>query len=332
MSTFLINPYIYAVTGGPEQGTFVATSLGGTNRLMKSTDGINWTSITTGDNGGQWIGIAWGKELGIITVVDSNRGTTSKIMYSTNGSTWTTSTINASNVLFHDITYSPSLQKFSAIAIAGTARIYYSTNGSTFTAGSISSRTWTRIIWCSGFNLFIGCGRTAGNPSPSIVATSTDGQTYTDRYTSATNTQTPALGYSPDLVTNGRAVLLTRVTANLGRYSDNGTTWTNTMTHAAGDWQEVAWSAQLGIFVAVGSATNFAASSTDGITWTTRTAASNVSWIRVKWSDYLEMFVAIAASGTNRVMYSTNGTSWTSASAAAANSWYGLTYTDGLVF
>jgi hypothetical protein len=314
------------------QGTFVGSSLDGTNRLQKSTDGINWTSITTGDNSGQWIAIIWAKELGIITAVDFNRGTTSKIMYSTDGSTWSTSTINASNVQFYDIAYSPSLQKFSAIAQAGTARIYYSTNGINFTDGSISSRTWARVIWCEGFGLFVSAGRTAGNPSPGIIASSSDGETYTDRLTMGTNTNAfGAIGYSPTLGTNGRAVAFLTA-ANTGRYSDDGTTWSNTMTHSAGNWNDVAWSPKLGLFVAVSSATNFAASSTDGITWTTRTAAQNNAWFRVVWSDYLEMFVAQAGSGTNRIMYSTNGTSWTSASAAAANNWYGLTYTDGLVF
>jgi len=314
-----------------EKGTLIASSLDGTNRLMKSTNGINWTTITTGDNGGQWAGLVWAKDKGIIVATDNNRGTTSKIMYSTNGTTWTTTTIDASNVRFTGIAYSPSLGKFSAIATDGTNRNYYSTDGINFTGGSISSRTWLNIIWAETFGLFLAAGRTGGNPTPSIVASSSDGETYTDRYTSSANHNIPAIGYSPTLGTNGRAVILP-TSANTGRYSDDGTTWTSTVSHAGGSWQSIAWSPKLNIFVAVGQLTNFAMSSTDGITWTTRTAAENNQWQRVIWSDYLERFIAVSLNGTNRVMHSTNGINWFSASASEANQWYALIYTDGLVF
>jgi hypothetical protein len=321
----------YGLDNTTNAGTFIATSTDGTNRLMKSSNGINWSTITTFDNGSQCRTIVWAKNLGRLVALDFNRGTTSKIIHSTNGTSWTTATIDSSTVLFNSLAYSPSLQKFSAVAESGTNRVYYSTSGTSFTSGSISSRTWGHVIWCEGFNLFLAHGRTAGNPSPAIVASSSDGETYTDRYTSATNDNVGAIGYSPTLGTNGRAVVLTR-TANTGRYSDDGTTWTSTVTHAAGNWQSMAWSPKLNLFVAVSTATNFAASSTDGITWTTRTAAQNNVWIRVIWSDYLEMFVAVAASGTNRVMHSKNGITWTTGTAGAANSWWGLDYTEGLVF
>jgi hypothetical protein len=334
--TYIINSFRFLPVGpvGPEQGTFIASALGGVNRLMKSQDGINWTTITTGDNTKAWIGITWAKNKGIIVAVDYTTNTTSKIMYSTNGTTWTTSTIDASNVNFYSINYSPSLGKFSTVAQAGTNRVYYSTNGINFIAGSISSNVWFDVVWAEGFGLFLAAGRTGGNPSPTIVASSTDGETYTDRYTSLTNDNIPTIGYSPTLATNGRAVFLAR-TANSGRYSDDGTTWTSTVTHAAGSWSSIAWSPKLNLFVAVSTATNYAASSTDGITWTTRTAALNRAWNSVVWSDYLEIFVAVASSGISvaqRVMYSTNGTTWTSASASALSSWFDITYTDGLVF
>jgi hypothetical protein len=327
---YLINSFRFLPVG-PQEGTLIAVAFDGTNRLMKSQDGITWTSITTGDNTRAWRGVIWAKNKGIIVAVSSSTTDTTKIMYSTNGTTWTTSAIDISNVQLVDISYSPSLGKFSTIAQAGTNRLYYSTDGINFTSGSISLRTWVKILWAEGFGLFLAAGRTAGNPSPSIVASSTDGETFTDRYTSAANHNVTPIGYSPTLGTNGRAVILPRL-VNSGRYSDDGIDWSGTVTHAVANWNAIAWSPKLNLFVAVSSASNFAASSTNGITWTTRTAAENNGWTNVIWSDYLERFIAVSASGTNRVMYSTNGTSWTSASAAEANNWRSITYTDGLIF
>jgi hypothetical protein len=313
------------------EGTFIACSLNGTNRLMKSSDGINWTSITTGDNGGQWIDLTWARNKNIIVAVDFNRGTTSKIMYSTNGTTWNTSTIGSSAARFYYIAYSPSLGKFSAVVHAGvtTNRVYYSDDGINFTSGSISNRTWTNIIWAETFGLFLAHGRTGGSNTPPIIASSTDGETYTDRYTSSTNDDQGAIGYSPSLGTNGRAVLLSR-TGNTGRYSDDGIDWSETVSHPSITLFDIAWSEELNIFVAVGQ--GGAASSTDGINWTSRTVPESGNWMKVTWSKHLSKFVAVASNTTNRVMYSTNGTSWTSASAAEANLWFGIIYTDGLVF
>lgn len=319
--SYLINSFRF-----PNQGTFLSISRTGTNRLMKSDDGITWTSVSTGDNTGDYRGMVWAKDKNIIVAVGAGSGQSSY-----DGVNWSANTINTLSTDFQGIAYSQQLSKFITLSTSHTHRVYHSNDGITFTSGTISSRTWVNAIWADTFGMFIAAGRTAGNPSPTVVASSSDGEVFTERYISSTNDNTPGIGYAPGLGVNGRAVILPRG-ANSGRYSDNGTDWSNSVTHPIGVWNSIAWSPKLEMFVAVSSGVNFVASSTDGISWTTRTAAENIGWLSVTWSDYLEKFVAVSVTGTNRVMYSTNGTSWTSASAAQVNEWRVVIYTDGFIF
>lgn len=78
-------------------------------------------------------------------------------------------------------------------------------------------------------------------------------------------------------------------------------------------WKEMAWSEDLGIFVAVGntaSSSSNAMSSTNGTSWTSRTTPTNQLYNGVCWGSGAGVFVAVGASGA--VMTSSNGTSWTS--------------------
>ena len=149
--------------------------------------------------------------------------------------------------------------------------------------------------------------------------------------------------------------------------SSDGITWDPQAPGSANSWTSVAWSAELGLLVAVsadghvmtsangtawtsGSAASgntwrsvtwspelgvFAAvsddghamSSPDGILWTSRTAPNNI-WESVSWSPELGLFAA--AAGDGHVMTSPDGLVWTSTTGAPTGSWTSITWSPEL--
>lgn len=97
------------------------------------------------------------------------------------------------------------------------------------------------------------------------------------------------------------------------KYStDYGATWTEAM--AGGTlyklWKGVAYSASLGLWVAVGSTGELWTSANDGVDWTTRTSSfSSTDILAVAWSPAISKFVASGASG--KIAVSSNGVDWT---------------------
>ena len=68
------------------------------------------------------------------------------------------------------------------------------------------------------------------------------------------------------------------------------TTWVSRTTPADA-WHDICWSPELGLFCAVGTASNVM-TSPDGINWTSRTISSG-QWTDVCWSPQLSMFCAV---------------------------------------
>jgi hypothetical protein len=107
-------------------------------------------------------------------------------------------------------------------------------------------------------------------------------------------------------------------------------TWETHTAAEANSWQDVVWSPELGLFVAVATTgTNRVMTSPDGFTWTARSAAAANPWSDVIWSPALNLFVAVASSGTNRVMTSPDGITWTGRSADASG-WIGIAWSPAL--
>jgi hypothetical protein len=100
------------------------------------------------------------------------------------------------------------------------------------------------------------------------------------------------------------------VNTNNAYYSRDGKIWTAAGT-PTGAWVAIAWSPQLSVFVAVGSAVQMWSS--DGITWNAGSALAG-AWVSVAWSPGLCMFVAV---GSSVQAYSTDGKVWTSAGTTA---------------
>jgi len=139
----------YSVTYG--NGLFVAVSndshnggVGGTDRVMTSPDGINWTARTTPSNA--WYSITFGNGT-FVAVAQSGVG--NRVMTSTDGITWTSQT-SAADSGWNSVSYGGGL--FVAVANNGaSSRVMTSPDGITWTARSASSaNSWMAVAYGGG--------------------------------------------------------------------------------------------------------------------------------------------------------------------------------------
>lgn len=114
--------------------------------------------------------------------------------------------------------------------------------------------------------------------------------------------------------------------------SIDGVEWTYRSTPNY-SWNDVCWSRELGLLVAVGDSGvgDRVMTSPDGIEWTTRTTPADNNWNAVCWSSDLGLLVAVASSGTgNRVMTSNDGITWTIGSTPSDSIWSDVTWSPRL--
>lgn len=159
------NGKFVAVSGdGGVQGQTTGSALNpGTNRVMWSTDAINWNAATAALNI-DWHSVAYGEPNGQPMFVAVAANGDNRAMYSTDGINWTiTPTTNDANgwtgVVWGD-------GKFVAIAGSGIHRAMYSTDGIDWSSGAEGL----------GFEPFtcIGYGEPNGQPTFVAVANGTD--------------------------------------------------------------------------------------------------------------------------------------------------------------
>jgi len=269
-------------------GTFVAVSTSGTNRVMTSTDGISWTARSVPAS--TWTSVTYGNGL-FVAVAGFG---TDRIMTSPDGVTWTPR--GSSTDSWSGITYGNSV--FVAVGSGSTNRVMTSTDGITWTNRSIptssSGAQWKSVTW--GNNKFVAISDTGFNDR---VMTSPDGVTWT--YAQAIhNGNWSSIAYGNNL--------FVATASNPGMSSDyvmtssDGTTWTPRTAAAAVSWTSVVYGG--GKFVAVASSgSNRVMTSTDGITWSAHAAADASGWSSVTYGN--GVYVAIATNGSGaRVMTS----------------------------
>jgi len=81
-------------------------------------------------------------------------------------------------------------------------------------------------------------------------------------------------------------------------------------TAYGGTWNNVAWSPQFHLLIAVGD--NGIMTSPDGAVWTSRAVPAANNWSGLSWAAELNLFAAVAQTGSgNRVMISADGLIWT---------------------
>jgi hypothetical protein len=138
----------------------------GTNRVMYSADGSNWTGVTVGTQ--NFVGNVYFS--GSSPAPRKSMIVASGSMYYGDGVTWTAGTLSGDSASISTIAYSPTLNR--AIATTNTTTGYVS-SGVTQLVGiaSLFPVTFTRIIWSTALSKFIGFAST----SSSAVYTSSTG-------------------------------------------------------------------------------------------------------------------------------------------------------------
>jgi len=172
--------YWTSVTFG--RGLFVAVANAGSNRLMTSPDGINWTVRTV--EGYAWTSVTYGN--GLFVAVANGR-----VMTSPDGVTWTSVAVAATS--WNSVTYGNGLY----VAVSNTAgtpsainRVMTSPDGVTWTIRTAAaSEQWNSITYGNGIFVAVASSGTSGR-----VMTSPDGITWTSRAVSGGNWQSVAYG------------------------------------------------------------------------------------------------------------------------------------------
>lgn len=290
------------VCWSPELGLFCAVAFLGTNRIMTSPDGLTWTNRTAPAY--SYNDVCWSPELGLFCAGASANG---RIATSPNGITWTGQTVPAGTVF--GVTWSPELGIFCAV---GTNRVYTSPDGTNWTSQTPpNANQWNSVCWSPELNLFCAVSINGTNRT----ATSPDGIVWTPSASANESSVWYDVCWSPEL---GMfcAVAATDATANPGTNqimtSTNGTSWTSRNsplyppTDALGGfgnvrWKGIAWSPELGLFVACGEGQNNNSfnimTSPDGLIWTGsyNIADHSLSMNAVTWSPDLIKFCVVGA-------------------------------------
>ena len=273
-----------AVTYG--DGKFVAISMNGTNQVMHSSDGINWSSASAPS--GSWRSITYGNGKFVAVA----RGGTNYAMYSSDGINWSAASVPEQNS-FDEVTYGNG--KFVAVAYSGTNRVMYSSDGINWSSASAAQNIeWYSVAYGNG--KFVAVGGTGTNR----VMYSSDGINWSSGVP-AEDATWMSITYG-----NGIFVAVAQTGTNRVMYSSDGENWSSASPAEDNQWQSVTYGN--GIFVAVAqNGTNRVMYSSDGENWSSASAEDN-QWQSVIYGG--DKFVAVAYYGPNHIMYSHNGTVW----------------------
>jgi hypothetical protein len=265
-------------------GLYVAVAaVAGTNRIMTSQDGINW-SLPSCPADNNWYGVTYGN--GLFVAVASNG--TSRVMTSHDGILWTlqTSPLDGSNV---SIAYGEGL--FICVYSTLSTKVITSPNGTTWTSRTLPVNNFIFNCVTYGNGLFVALGS-----SPRVM-TSPDGITWT--FTNIDNigiwsSVTYGNGLFVAVASNGTSRVMT---------SANGIDWTQRTAAADNIWRSVTYGN--GLFVAVASnGTSRVMTSANGIDWTLGVQAVSNVWWSITYGNGL--FVACSINGSlNRIMTAT---------------------------
>ncbi len=170
-------------------GLFVAVSSTGTaNRVMTSTDGINWTSQNTTGNDQFWISVTYGD--GQFVAVGGNA-----VMTSTNGTSWTAQT-PGSSLTYNMVAYGNGT--FVAVANGGTVETASSSNVTSWTPRTgAGGNDWSAVAYGNGLFVAVACGisSTCNTTSGNRVMTSPDGISWTLQASAVDTIQWEGLAY-----------------------------------------------------------------------------------------------------------------------------------------
>ena len=269
-------------------GTFVTVDYVGTNRVMYSSDGIDWTPASASEQN-SWTDVTFGDGKFVAVATTG----TNRVMHSTDGITWTAAPAISGDYYWTSVTYGNG--KFVAVAPNGANRVMHSSDAVTWTAASAASDAeWQSITFGNG--KFVAVGWKAANS----IMHSTDGITWT-------GAQPPLDSVWTSVTYGGGKFVAVTYTGGLNRVivSSDGVTWQVSAASETNHWQAVTYGD--GKFVAVAyDGTNQVMYSTDGYTWLPSAAPAG-DWRGVCYGG--DKFIAVGyAGGSYTVMYSFTGT------------------------
>lgn len=289
-----------SICWSPDLGLFVAVSSdGGTNQVMTSTNGQDWTLQTTPIvSPGAWESVCWASGIGLFLAVDIG---TPHVMTSPNGVTWTSRTAGTNT--WTSVCWSQELTLAVAVAndsggATPTGRVMTSANGTTWTGRTAAEdNTWTSVCWSPELGLFCAVSSSGTHR----VMTSSDGINWVSQTAAEANSWqsicwSPELGLFVAVATTGTHEVMT---------SADGVVWTSQTAAAAQSWDSICWSPELGLLVAL-SLDGAMMTSANAINWTTRTIPEANAWTSICWAPEIDLFVAVASGGAHRVMTSRN--------------------------
>jgi len=241
-------------------GIFVAVGISGTNKVMYSANGIDWTGVNCGLDQA-WISICWSDTVGLFVAVASS-GTGNRVMTSPDGINWTSRTSAADNT-WQSVCYGGGL--YVAVASDGTYRSMYSANGIDWalTASSINYGA-ASVCWSSELSLFVLVTSNGGAVGP--VYSSTDGMSWTEKAIAGANGAWKSVIWDS---VNGLFVAVGSLATHSVMYSSNGTSWI-CISPIYNNWQSVCYGEGLFVAVSIEGDMNRVMTSPDAINWTGR--------------------------------------------------------------
>jgi hypothetical protein len=273
-----------SVCWSEDLGMFVAVASTGTNRIMASSDGINWSLRTaTVPVSRSWNSVTWSPELGIFVAVGGNAAESNPlVIYSSDSITWLSANASSANQTWNSVSWSPELGIFVAISEdGGSDRAMSSVDGITWISRPLGiSGAWKSIAWSPELmqmNIISnGFSATSDNDFSAFV-------TDIDLGTRAVTTT--------NINGNDINVGQSSQNVNIGKYANTiniGTPLPTPAENAASISKVV---------------------NTSWITVSTVTTQGNVSWASITWSERLNKFFLISVN-SNSYLSSVDGISW----------------------
>ena len=180
---------------------------------------------------------------------------------------------------------------------------------------------WRSAAYSPELGLFVAVNFDNGQ-----VARSESGQTWNKTLALGANA-----GWVSVIWTGSQFVALSET--NRTATSLDGVTWTvhsGLSNLSTADNKAIAYSPELGLFVAVNDTDSQPIStSPDAINWTSISGTQG-TWMDVEWSPDIEIFVAVARFGANRVIRSSDGVSWSLSSVPTNTNLQKITYSPDL--
>jgi hypothetical protein len=273
--------------------------------ILKSTNGITWSTASTGafSSGGTSIASF---RIPSFTEFLCTTSPSIPFKYSMGRKRW----INVVSIISGQVnSYAWNGRRWLAGLSGGDDTLAYSDDGVNWTGlGKFVFTTECFQIAWNGYRwIAVGTGT-------NTLATSVDGLTWTGLGTSIFSTQ------GRGVAVGGGKVVATGTGTNTLAYSYDGTTWTGIASPLITAGRKLVYSGTR--WVAGGTGANTLIYSDNGISWT---AASVQPFLTETWDIATNGSAFVAVGDTTKVAYSTDGNTWTSVT--ISNSGKGVTWT-----